>query len=195
MMQQMTPMNMNMYHHQQSTDDDSEKSISECLEYYFSEENLNKDYYIRSRMNDDGYIDAYEIVNFNKMKNRGVTVEKIQEIVNNKDSVIESVVADNRLYLRNREWESFKDKLAPLEVLQIQRKIGKKPQMMNYVNMQNNYFYQMPPMSMQGGFAPGFDMNAGHMFVQPGMMGYPMGMMPPQYMGMGGYMQGDNVNN
>jgi hypothetical protein len=195
MMQQ--PMPMNMYQHQQPTvDDDSEKSISECLEYYFSEENLNKDYYIRSRMNDDGYIDAYEIVNFNKMKNRGVNVEKIQEIVSsNKDSIVEYVVSEGRLYLRNREWESFKDKLLPLEVLQMQRKFVKKPQMMNYVNMQNNYFYQMSPMPMQGGFTPSFDMNAGHMFVQPGMMGYPMGMMPPQYMGMGGYMQGDNVNN
>ena len=130
------------------------------------------------------------------MKNRGVNVEKIQEIVsNNQDSIIEYVMSDGRLYLRNREWESFKDKLLPLEVLQMQRKFVKKPQMMNYVNMQNNYFYQMPPMYMQGGFTPSFDMNAGHMFVQPGMMGYPMGMMPPQYMGMGGYMQGDNVNN
>jgi la-related protein 1 len=67
MMPQMMPMNMNMnmYQHQQPIEDDNEKSVSECLEYYFSEENLNKDYYIRSRMNDDGYIDAYEIVNFN----------------------------------------------------------------------------------------------------------------------------------
>jgi hypothetical protein len=197
MMQQMMPSNMNMYHQQPNVEDDSEKSISECLEYYFSEENLNKDYYIRSRMNDDGFIDAYEIVNFNKMKNRGVTVEKIQETVSsNQGSIIEHVLSDNRLYLRNRDWESFKDKLFPLEVLQIQRKVGKKPQMMNYVNMQNNYFYQMPPMNNQGAFAPGFDVSAGQMFVQPSMMGYPMSMMPPQqYMGMGSYMQdNDNVN-
>jgi hypothetical protein len=65
----------------------------------------------------------------------------------------------------------------------------KKPQMPNHANMQNNYFYQMPPMYMQGGFTPSFDINAGHMYAQP--MGYPI--MPPQY--IGGYMQSDNVNN
>ena len=198
------PMNPSMYYHQQPVpqyqqpfEDESEKSIAEILEYYFSEENLNKDAYIRSRMNEDGYIDAYEIVNFNKMKNRNMTVEKIEEILNNnKESIIEYVVSqDKRLYLRNKFWESFKDKLIPLENLQMQKKFTKKPQAMNFVNMQNNYFYQMQP-NMFHNFAPGFDVNSGHMFVQPNMMGYPMGMMPP-YMDMGNYMNDhhDNVNN
>ncbi len=158
----------NMYYQQPAIneEDNSEKSISECLEYYFSEENLNKDFYIRSRMNQDGFIDAYEIVNFNKMKNRGVTVEKIEDIVKtNTGSIIEYAVSEGRLYLRNRDWESFRERLTPVEALQMQKKFGKKPQMYNYVNMQNNYFLQMPHMYMQG--YPGIDPQ---MFGQPNMM-------------------------
>ncbi len=36
-------------------------------------------------------------------------------------------------------------------------KFIKKPQITNHVNMQNNYFDQMPPMYLQGGFIPSFE--------------------------------------
>jgi hypothetical protein len=192
---QQMPMNMTqpMYYqqpnHNQQEEQDGDKSASECLEYYFSEENLNKDSYIRSRMNEDGLIDAQEIANFNKMKNRGITVEKIEEILkNSQDSVIETSEMNGRLFLRNKFWDSFKDNLVPLDKLQMQRKMNKKYQT-NYVNMQNNYFYQMTPnMYTPGMYVPYDNMNNMNMYVQPSPMGYPvnypMGMMqPPQFMG------------
>jgi hypothetical protein len=195
---QTVPMNMppsNMYYQppqnqpQLEEHDGSDKSVSECLEYYFSEENLNKDSYIRSRMNDDGLIDAQEIANFNKMKSRGVTIEKLEEILKTaeENTVIESSLIGGRLFLRNKYWDSFKDRLVPLDKLQMQRKMNKKYQT-NYVNMQNNYFYQMTPnMYTPGMYVPYDNTSNMNMFVQPQPMGYPMnypmGMMPPQFMG------------
>jgi len=58
----MNPMNTNSM----NIVDTSDKGILESLEYYFSIENLNKDGYMRSKMNEDGYIDCNEIVVFNK---------------------------------------------------------------------------------------------------------------------------------
>jgi len=184
--QMATPQNM--YNYSQFTqpeDQDSEKSVSECLEYYFSEENLNKDGYIRSKMNDNGLIDAQEIANFNKMKNRGVTVEKIEEVLKeNKDSIIETTTINGRLWLRNKNWESFAEKLVPLDVLLMQKKMGRKPQQTNYVTMQNNYFYQMTPgaypsSGMYGPFDGNMNMYGG---MQPNTMGYPMGGYPMGFM-------------
>ena len=37
-----------------------------CRNYYFSIENLNKDFFIRSKLNEEGYLEAEEIINFNK---------------------------------------------------------------------------------------------------------------------------------
>lgn len=212
MMPMMSPMNQNpnMYYPNyqaypnqnqgnqiEESTDNSDKSVLESLEYYFSEENLNKDSYIRSKMSDEGFVEAIEIVNFNKMKNKGVTLERLEEILeSNKDSVLETVLSEDKLYLRNREWESIKEKLLPLESILQQRKFNKKNfnSTMNYVSMQNNFFYQMQPtggMYPPNMMMPGMDMNMNHMFVQPmqpNMGGY---QMPPQFMGG----EGMNMNN
>jgi len=217
MFPQSMPMNMNpnMYYQpnnyglntQTEEHDSSDKSVPECLEYYFSEENLNKDSYIRSKMSEEGWIDAQEIANFNKMKNKNVTVEQIHEVLNTaEDSVIETREISGRLFLRNKFWEDFKDRLVPLDKLHMQRKMNKKYQT-NYVNMQNNYFYQMTPnMYTPGMYVPYENNSMGNMnmFVQPNTnpMGYPMGYgmgmpnnMPPQFMGNYQPGQDENENN
>ena len=79
--------NMNMQNQQQEPEKFQEGDIStESLEnlivdalyeycfnlirtYYFSEENLNKDHYMRSIMNSDGYVEALAVTTFNKYFN------------------------------------------------------------------------------------------------------------------------------
>lgn len=67
------PMNQMNQDFQKLTFDESttsdvtpDKKIIDSLEYYFSIENLNKDSFIRSKLNDDGYLDADAIINFNQ---------------------------------------------------------------------------------------------------------------------------------
>ncbi len=44
----------------------SNDTVLELLAYYFSEENLNKDHFMRTNMDDNGNIDAMIIINFTK---------------------------------------------------------------------------------------------------------------------------------
>ena len=56
--------------HEETVEDISgealDKLIIDALSYYFSEENLNKDYYMRSIMNNDGFVEANAVTTFNK---------------------------------------------------------------------------------------------------------------------------------
>jgi len=100
----------------------SDKNIVDSLIYYFSIENLNKDYFIRSKLDENGFLEATEIMNFNKMKVNSVTIDKIQNILNEFDTTIETKVEGEKLYLRNKNWETIKDKLLPIEKIQQQKK-------------------------------------------------------------------------
>jgi len=157
----------------QQVEDNSDKSILEALEYYFSEENLNKDFYIRSKMNDEGFISAFEILSFNKMKKKGVDLEKLEEILkNNNSSILEPrVTTEGYLFLRNKEWDNFSQNLVDVATLQQMRKMNKKHgsqqgNVLNYVNTQHNYYYQMYPNAYQNSVMPGMDMGMGNMFPQ-----------------------------
>jgi len=129
-----------------------DKRILDALEYYFSIENLNKDSFIRGKLDENGYLNAEEIITFNKMKKASVTIEKIREILNKFDSVIESKVENDKLFLRNKNWETIKDKLTSLETIQEQKKKKQQyhvHQNNNYVSMQNNFYYQFNPYAHQ----------------------------------------------
>lgn len=152
--------------------DNSDKSIIEYLEYYFSFENLNKDSFIRNKLDENGFLDADLIVNFNKMKRQGVSMEKLKELLgDNTNLIIETGLLDGKFVLRNRDWDNIKDKLVPREFLQ-QQKRQKYNNTMNYVNMQNNYFFTNPNEML----------NQFPMMVNPMQM--PMQMYPPQTMPM-----------
>jgi len=61
--------------------DDSDKSIVEYLEQYLSLDNLNKDLYLRNRIDANGYIEGNEIVNHNKVSRKGITLERLTDVV------------------------------------------------------------------------------------------------------------------
>jgi hypothetical protein len=138
--------------------DASDKNVTDFLEAYLSLENLNQDLYLRNRIDENGFIEASEIANHNKLRSRGVTAERIAAILSDNSSpVIEAVPAEEGLFLRNREWDNLKDKIVPREYIQQQKKMlksqqymnqmnmGVNPMNMNYVSMQNNYFFNGMP--------------------------------------------------
>jgi len=143
-----------------STDD----AIIKQLEYYFSIENLNVDYFLRSKMNEEGFLNAKEIINFKKMKAFSVSIEKIQNILQKFNTVIESQVTEGELFLRNKNWDTIKDKITPLS--DIKEKKSPTVQNTNYFHLQNNFYYNVPPQFMmsQGQPQPFMPM--------PSMMGY-----------------------
>jgi hypothetical protein len=130
---------------------DADQKIMNTLEYYFSIENLNKDYFFRKQLDENGYINAEIITTFNTMKKHNVTKEKIGEILKTQkfNGIIEMSVKDDVLNLRNKNWETVKDKLLPLEAVKELKDASKKlkpsVQNNNYVSMQNNYYYQFHP--------------------------------------------------
>jgi hypothetical protein len=177
---------------------DMDSFILSSLEYYFSEKNLNNNYYMRVKLDPEGYLNTTDLVSFNRMKQNGVTVDKVRETLQ-KISLPENLEirtgTEEELFIRYKHFEEVRDRLTPVEVLQ-QRKNFKKfnnnninPYFHNYnnVGMQNNYFYQMNPLQ--------FDPN---MMNQQMMGGYGMGINPGylQYSQMPGYdmkMMGYNM--
>jgi hypothetical protein len=162
---------------------DVDNFILNSLEFYFSEKNLNNNYYMRVKLDPEGYLNVNDLVTFNKVRQNGVTVEKIKETLE-KHQLSENIEVRNggegELLFRNKNWDLIRDNLTPIEVLQ-QRKNFKKfnnhqnynPNFknLNYVGMQNNYYYQMNPLQ--------FDPN---MLNQQMMPNYGIGMNP-------GYLQ------
>jgi hypothetical protein len=141
-----------------------DQSLLESLEYYFSEDNLNKDFYIRSKFDEDGYLEVNEIIGFNKMKSKSISAEKIGEVLQNcRSNVIEAKTTNGLLFIRNKLWDEFKDKLIPLEILQ-QNKFNKRifSQNMNQMSMPN-YFgepvFQQQNLEMMGNHSMGYPMN------------------------------------
>lgn len=156
--------------------DNSDKSISDFLEIYLSLDNLNQDLYLRNRIDENGFIEASEIANHNKLRNK-VTVDKLMTIFkDNTNPVVEAQVTEEGLLLRNRDFDNIKDKLLTFDQIQQQRKMQKAQQYMNanpmntlnYVSMQNNYFFNsvhsMPHQDPMAG------MSGMHMGYQPQMM-------------------------
>ena len=177
---------------------DMNSFILSSLEYYFSEKNLNNNYYMRVKLDPEGYLNTTDLVSFNRMKQNGVTVDKVQETLEN-NSIPENIEirtgSEGQLFIRYKYFDDVRDRLTPVEVLQQRRNYKKfnnnniNPYFQNFnnVGMQNNYFYQMNQHQ--------FDPN---MMNQQMMAGYGMGMNPGyfQYSQMPGYdmkMMGYNM--
>jgi hypothetical protein len=156
--------------------DSSDKSISDFLEVYLSLENLNQDLYLRNRIDENGFIEGSEIANHNKLRNSGVTLERLISVFeSNTNPIVEARIEEDTLYLRNREFDNLADKILPLQQIQLQRKMFKGQQYMNamngmnhmnhmnpmntmnYVSLQNNYFFNaMPGMTEMSGMYMGY---------------------------------------
>lgn len=148
-------------------EDNSDQSIFESLEYYFSEENLNKDYYIRSKMDGEGYIEAKELLTFNKMKAKGVTLDRITAVLSSSPSdVVETnSTSEGTLFLRNKNWDAIKDKLVSVDELRQVRMQKKMQNNMNFYGQQANFYgqpmYQQEFMTQQMGYP---NMNMGNQY-------------------------------
>jgi hypothetical protein len=133
--------------------DTTDESIYEFMENYLLLENFNQDLYLRNRVDDNGFIDVSEIANHNKLRSRGVTLEKLTALfADNSNKTIESAVTEEGvLFLRNRAWEQIKDKLYSIQWIQQQKRMMKANQYanpmntLNYVSTQNNYFFNSMP--------------------------------------------------
>ena len=133
-------------YHQQSTPKLVEnKDILEYLEKFFGEENLNKNTYIRNRLN-DGKILVEAVEAYNDFKRNNINSQKIMEVI--KDSkTLECVNEDNKNYIKIKNFEQLK--LLTIEQIIEKNKAMKmqKPQFMpmyypyNYIAMQNNYYF------------------------------------------------------
>jgi hypothetical protein len=157
--------------------DNSNESIIAFLEQYLGLENLNRDLYLRNRIDESGFIDCDEIVNHNKMKRLGITIDRLIEVLNENafHPAIEANLTQNeKVVVRNREWEKIKDQLVSKDQIFQQKKAMSKPlnqmtygnpygQMgqqhpgmnLNYVTMQNNYFFTGMPQQEGGmGYNP-----------------------------------------
>jgi len=142
------PQNFEKINLDDQTNINNDKDIVDSLTYYFSIDNLNKDYFIRSRLDSEGYIDASHIINFNKMKANSVTIEKIDNILNKFNTVIETQVRDNNLYLRHKNWDTINDRLTHLSEIKQSKTKNATIQNNNYVHMQNNFYYNFSPQMM-----------------------------------------------
>lgn len=154
--------------------------ILESLEYYLSLENLNKDTYTRSKMDDDGFIEASEILKFNNMKKNGADMEKLNELIENNDTLVEKQVRNGKVFFRNKNWNSIEKKLLPIDEIEANRKQKKGQYNMNYYNLQNNFFYTGPMMHPM-------DYNMMYPQMQQMGMGHPNMMNP--------YNMSENMDN
>eukprot|EP01118_Nematostelium_gracile_P018446 TRINITY_DN8189_c0_g1_i1.p1 TRINITY_DN8189_c0_g1~~TRINITY_DN8189_c0_g1_i1.p1 ORF type:complete len:465 (-),score=138.40 TRINITY_DN8189_c0_g1_i1:4-1398(-) len=62
--------------------------LQQQLEYYFSKENLQTDWYLQSQMNQEGYVPIATIANFRMVKNRTQDIELITDIFKNSTAVV-----------------------------------------------------------------------------------------------------------
>jgi len=154
--------------------DTSDVSIISFLEQYLSLENLNKDLYLRNRIDENGFIDCEEIVNHNKFKKLNISIMRLVEVLNEnaEHQVIEAMMTTNeKIVVRNRNYESIKDQLLSKEQIYQQKKaqpkmmnnmaynpymnMGGSPNMnLNYVTLQNNYFFTGMPQDGNLGYNP-----------------------------------------
>ena len=147
---------------------ETNEEILEYLEKFFSEDNLNKNTYIRNRLKDDK-ITVDEIVAYNDIKKNNINAEKILDIIKDSQN-LECVNENNKNYIKIKNF----DKLKLLSVEEIVENNNKKkmnktqympPQYgphpysygYNYMNFPNNSmpFYNYPyNYPLAGGYVP-----------------------------------------
>ena len=128
------------------------KGVKESLEYYLSLDNLNKDLFLRKKIDINGYIEVDDILKFNNMVKNNATHDTIKDVLK-ESKVVEEKISGGKTYLRNKLWEEIKHNLISIEDLETKKSHKKGNYNYNYVTMQNNYFMPMMPYdpSMFGG--------------------------------------------
>ena len=169
------PININQYPLPE-VDPSNAESIVNFIECYLSLENLNQDLYLRNRIDENGYMEVSEIANHNRLKYKGITPDVLVTLFFNNDNPTVECMASgpSEVFLRNRDWNNLIDKLIPKEIISQNKRALKQqaysnPMNMNYVSLQNNYFFNAPASDLSA-------MYMGYQYPMGGMNMIPMGM-------------------
>ena len=133
-----------------------DKQILEHLEQFFSEENLNKNTYIRNRLKENGKISVDDVAAYNDFKKNNINSQKIMEILKNCQT-LECVTEENKDYIKIKNFDKLN--LIPLEKIIENNRVNRMPKMSyppmggmpfyppygNYIAMQNNYYFPQHP--------------------------------------------------
>ena len=127
------------------------KEILEYLEKFFGEENLNKNTYIRNRL-ENGKILVDEVAKYNDLKKNNIDSKKIIEIIKDSQN-LEYVNEENKNYIKIKNIDKLN--LIPLQQIiennkamrmtkgQYFQPMGQFYPPYNFIAMQNNYYF--PP--------------------------------------------------
>jgi hypothetical protein len=147
------PQQYNNYYAHRTPKLAENKEIMEFLENIMDEKNLNKNIYLRKKLDKNGRIDVNDVIQYNVIKKNNLGEDKILEAI--KDSQkFEIVNEDNKKYIKVKDFDKFN--LLPLEQM-IENKNNMKQQKMQYFQQMwppyympiqymqpyNPYFYQM----------------------------------------------------
>ena len=121
----------------------TQEGVVEVLDDYFSEKNLNRDFNLRKNMNkENGNVEISFILSLNKIRTMNLSEEQLCELIDKIGSdEIEKVVENNKLYLRPKKYEQFKDRLKSIE--EIEKEYNEK------MNKKQQQQQQNMPMNMQ----------------------------------------------
>ena len=122
-----------------------DKDILSYLENTFGENNLNKDLYIRNRINDKGEILIDDLLNYHVLKKNNISSEKIIELIKNNQN-LEIIEIDNKKYIYIKNYNNLK--LNPVEQIYANKKAFK---------MKQQYYFQNPFYYMNYNYIPYFD--------------------------------------
>lgn len=130
----------------------TDEQILSYLERLLSLTSLNRDLYLRYRINDKGMINITELANYYGLKNNEVTPQRIIDIITKNDSVssIGIIEEEGVINVTIKHWNTISPQLNSIEVITDKKKqmkmqqaqMAMHPQYMpyTYIHMQNNYF-------------------------------------------------------
>lgn len=133
----------------------TDEQILSYLERLLSLTSLNRDLYLRYRINDKGMINITELTNYYGLKNNEVTPQRIIDVITKNDSVSSIGIneEDNIINVAIKHWNTISPQLNSIEVISAKKKQIKMQQAQiamqhynmpyTYIHMQNNYFIPM----------------------------------------------------
>ena len=145
-------MNNNNNYSYQTPNLKEDKDILSYLENnVFGENNLNKDLYIRNRINENGQILIDDLLNYNALKKNNITYEKIIEVIKDNQNLEYSEI-EGKNYITVKNYKNMKlnsieeiiSNKKAYKMQRIQENIYQNPVFPNmpyYIFMANNFIY------------------------------------------------------
>jgi hypothetical protein len=83
--------------------------IINIIENLFSFNNLNNDIYLRSNLNDEGYLNYEILFDFNEIKRCNIEKKYLFNLLlTYKSNNLEVIIKNNNLLIRNKKWNDIK---------------------------------------------------------------------------------------